>query len=443
MNVRGLRGFLIDTPAPGRVRAVRDGAVLIGEGRILATGPYAELREHADAQGATWQYSSESVIIPGLVDIHAHLPQYPAVARRESGLLPWLERHVFPLEREFNATAARKLAPVFFEALARHGTTCATLYAAIYEESCDEAFRVAEASGLRITIGKVMMDDGTYGNLPKDKVLSTSLAQSERLCRKWHGAADGLLGYAFSPRFAVTCSREMMTEAALLARKYDAYVQTHLSENHDEIACVRGRFPECSSYTDVYRSCELLGDRTILGHCIHLDEQEIAMLAESRSVVAHCPTSNFFLASGIMPLDRLQAAGLRIGLGSDVAGGPELNMWQVMRSTIEAQQARSFYESDVRQPSPADVFYLATLGGATALGKDEDIGSLDIAKEADLVVLDPIRCMSTARHSRNLLADLSAEDILSLLVYRGGAHAVVETFVRGRSVWRAPNEMLL
>jgi len=442
MQIKGYRGFLIDAPAVGKLRAIRNGALVVGDGRILATGSYDEVSSRDEFATVNWKYSSEAIILPGLVDIHAHLPQYPAVARQESGLLPWLERHVFPLEREFNAATARILAPRFFEDLAKNGTTCATLYAAIYEESCDEAFQAAEAAGMRITMGTVMMDDGAYGNLPKDKVLATSIAQSERLCRKWHGRNDGLLNYAFSPRFAVTCSREMMTEAAALAKKFDAYIQTHLSENHDEIVCVQKRFPECASYTDVYASCYLLGDRSIFGHCIHLSDDEIALLAATQSVVAHCPTSNFFLASGIMPLDRLQDAGLRIGLGSDVAGGPELNMWQVMRSTIEAQQARSFYLNDVRVPSPADAFFLATMGGAQALGMEATIGSFDVAKDADFVVLDASRCLPTAQPSRNLLSDLNAHDLLSLLVYRGGPHAVVETIVRGRAVYQAPTHPL-
>jgi guanine deaminase len=443
MHIRGYRGFLIDTPGSGKLRAIRNGALVVEDGRILATGSYDEVSTREEFADVQWKYSSESIILPGLIDIHSHLPQYPAAARRESGLLPWLERHIFPLEREFNAAVARTLAPRFFEALAKNGTTCAALYTTIYEESCDEAFQAAEASGMRITMGKVMMDDGTCGNLPKDKALETSLVQSERLCRKWHGRNDGLLTYAFSPRFAAACSREMMTEAAALAKKFDAYIQTHLSENHDEIVCVRQRFPECKSYTDVYASCGVLWDRSILGQCIHLTDDEIALLVETKSAVAHCPTSNIFLGCGIMPLDRLQNAGLRIGLGSDVAGGPEVNMWQVMRSTIEAQQARSFYHNDVPVPSPSDALYMATLGGAGALGIEAVTGSLDVAKDADFVVIDAARCLPTSTPSRNMLSDLNAHDIVSLLVYRGGPHVVVETFVRGRAVYQAPAPLLL
>lgn len=441
-TLKGLRGFLIDAPEPGRIRGVRDGAVLIDEGVIAAAGPFDEVRRAPGAEHVRWRHSPEAVLIPGLIDLHAHLPQYPVVARVEAALLPWLERHVFPLEREFNAAAAREQAPLFFEALARNGTTCAMLYATIYEESCDVAFEAAERSGMRIILGKVMMDDGSYGGLPPEKILPLSLEQSERLCRKWHGRDGGRLEYAFSPRFAVTCSEELMREAGLLARKYDAYIQTHLSENLDEIAAVRRRFPQFPSYAAVYEACGLLGDRSVLGHCIHLDEDEIARLAASRSVVAHCPTSNLFVNSGIMPLDRLLDAGLRVGLGSDVAGGPELNLWQVMRSAIESQKARSFYETGVRVPTTAELFHLATLGGAIALGKERIVGTFDVGKDADLVALD-LAAVQAYGGRGNMHCDLSAEEIVTLLVYRGGPAAVIETFVRGSSVYRAPAPPLL
>lgn len=439
---KGLRGFLIDSPEHGALRGIRDGALLIEDGAIAAVGPFDEVRRTPGAEHVRWLHSPEAVIIPGLIDVHAHLPQYPVVARVESALLPWLERHAFPIEREFNAGTARELAPHFFEACARNGTTCAMLYAAIYEESCDAAFQAAESSGMRVVMGKVMMDEGSYDKTPKDDVTALSLEQSERLCRKWHGHDGGRLEYAFTPRFAVTCSARLMTEASKLSEKYGAYLQTHLAENREEIDVVRQRFPEQASYTDVYGACGLLTERSVFAHCIHLEDGEIARLAESRAVVAHCPTSNLFLGSGIMPLDQLQDAGLRIGLGSDVAGGPELNLWQVMRSTIESQKARSFYNPGVRVPTTAETFRLATMGGAEALGKGDILGSFEIGKEADVVVLDV--SLACPRGSRgNVHCDLSAEEIIALMIYRGGPEAVIETFVRGRSVFRAPSPLLL
>jgi guanine deaminase len=284
-----------------------------------------------------------------------------------------------------------------------------------------------------------MMDIGTYGELPPEKIVATSLAESERLCKKWHGANGGLLDYAFSPRFAISCSRELMTGAAALAKQHGAYIQTHLAENLREIEQVKWQCRWGENYTDVYAKCGLLTERTVFGHCIYLCEAEREMLAAARSCVAHCPTSNFFLGSGIMPLDRLLDDGLRIGLGSDVAAGPELNMWQVMRSVIEGQKARSFFEKNVRVPSSADALHLATLGGAEALGKDDRIGSLEVGKEADLTIVDYGALLPYADGDMNAgNHDLSAEDILSLCIYRGGPHATAETFVRGRSIYRAP-----
>ncbi len=441
-SIKGLRGYLIDSPKRGTIRGVRDGAIIIEDGRIALAGPFGEVRRAPEAQGLHFLHSPEAVIIPGLIDIHAHLPQYPAVARVEAALLPWLKRHVFPLEREFNAATARAEAPRFLEALARHGTTTAMLYATIYEESCDAAFEAAAASGQRIILGKVMMDEGSYGALPADQILPLSLQQSERLCRKWHGHDGGRLEYAFSPRFAVTCSSEMMLGAAELAKKYDTFVQTHLSENHGEIAAVRDRFPNDPHYTGVYERCGLLGKRSVFGHCIHVSDAELASLIRTESVIAHCPTSNFFLNSGIMPLARFLDAGARIGLGSDVAGGPELNLWQVMRSSIEGQKARSFFEEGTRVPSEAELFYLATLGGADALGKADLVGSIEIGKDADLAVLDLCQALPYGRQG-NPHANLTAEEIITLLVYRGGPSTVAETFVRGRSVYRAPAPLLL
>ncbi len=433
----GIRGFLIDAPASKKLRGIRDGALVIEEGCITACGSYESIRVSQAGRDIRWMHSPEGVIIPGLIDVHAHLPQYPAVARHAEALLPWLKQHIFPLEKQFKAATSRGQSRAFFEDLARHGTTCAMLYAAIFEDSADAAFSAAEESGLRLIIGKVMMDVGSYCSLPVEKIPDQSCAESESLCRKWNGRDGGRLEYAFSPRFAVSCSGELMRRAGELAQKHGAYLQTHLAENTDEVALVKSLFPDRASYTDVYAHYGLLGPKTVLGHCIHLSDEEIAQLAATRSVIAHCPTSNFFLASGLMPMERFRHAGLRVGLGSDVAGGPELNMWQVMRSAIETQKALYFHDPSVPLTSAVEAFHLATLGGADALGKSRTIGSFEIGKEADLVVLD-LAAITPYGRKLNPHAQLTAEDVITLLVYRGGPVAVVETFVRGRSVYRAP-----
>src|SRR5205085_10621356 len=222
------------------------------------------------------------------------------------------------------------------------------VYTAIYEDSCDVAFEAARDSGLRVIMGKMMMDIASYGQLQPKKVLSVSILESERLCRKWHRFDDGRLEYAFSPRFAVACSEKMMRSAAELAARIDAYLQTHLAENREEIEKVHHLFMGARDYTHVYEKCGLLTPKTVLGHCIHLKPREVEAIAVSQATVAHCPTSNLFLGSGLMKLDQLLKAGIAVGLGPDVAAGPELNMWQVMRGAIDVAQARSSYEANLR-----------------------------------------------------------------------------------------------
>jgi guanine deaminase len=439
-SLLGLRGFIIDAPEYDRLRARADGALILDGSHIAEIGDYRELSTRPRPQPVRWLHSNRAAIFPGLIDLHTHLPQYPAVARGESELLPWLRRHIFPLEREFKGARVGPEAAAFFAELARHGTTSAMIYSAIFEDSTEAAFHAALASGLRIIMGKMMMDVGSYGNLQPTKVVSISLHESERLCRTWHGAGNGLIEYAVSPRFAVSCSEKMMRGAAELAANYGVYLQTHLAENLEEIEKVRHQFPGAQDYTDVYDQCGLLTERTVLGHCIHLSDREREALAARGARIAHCPTANLFLTSGIMPLDRMRAAGLHIGLGSDVGAGTELNLWQVMRSAIESQKARAMYEADVQIPTPGGVLHLATLGAAEALGKGAYLGTLDVGKEADITVMDlgallPYRQTKAAN-------DLTAEDALNLCIYRGGPHAVLETFVRGQSVFRAPEPEL-
>lgn len=433
----GIRGWLIDAPEyGGRLRSWSDGALIIDGRTIVEVGDHDMLSKRPRDRPVRWLHSNRVAVFPGLIDLHSHVPQYPAVARGQTELLAWLRQSIFPVERDFTGPRGRREAGAFFAELLRQGTTTAMLYTAIFEDSCQAAFEAAAKSGLRVIMGKMMMDVGSYGSMQPCKIPSVSLHESERLCQTWHGAAEGLLEYAFSPRFAVSCSERLLRSAGELAGKYGAYLQTHLAENREEIGKVRNLFSWARDYTDVYERCGLLGPRTVLGHCIHLDEREHEALAASGAAIAHCPTANLFLGSGIMPLDKLRRAGIRIGLGSDVAAGPELNLWRVMRGAIEAQRARSFYEEDVEVPTPADVLHLATQGGAHALGKGDIIGSFEPGKEADLTVLDYGALLPYHKSSKSS-ATLTAEDVLSLCIYRGGPEAVVETFVRGQSVYRA------
>lgn len=430
----GIRGWLIDAPEFGKLRSWPDGALVLDGGLIAEVGDYMTLSKKPRPQPIRWQHSDRVVVFPGLIDLHTHAPQYPAVARGTSELLPWLRQYIFPLEKEFTGPRGRREAAAFIAEVARHGTTTAMVYTAIFEDSCEATFQAAAEKGLRAIIGKLMMDVGSYGAHQPSKIPSISLTETERLIKKWHGGNDGLIEYAVSPRFAVSCSEKLMRSAAELAQQHGTYVQTHLAENREEIEKVRHLFPQAQDYTDVYARCGLLGPRTVLGHCIHLTAREQAAIADAGAAIAHCPSANLFLRSGILPLDTVRAAGIHVGLGSDVAAGAELNLWRVMRDAVESQSARSFYESSAPLTA-AGALHLATQGAADALGKGRVIGSFDIGKEADLTIMNPGALLPYRTKGAN---DLSADDVVSLCVYRGGPDAVVETFVRGRSVYSAP-----
>jgi guanine deaminase len=368
--------------------------------------------------------------MPGMVDLHAHLPQLPNAGLGAGlDLLTWLERYIFPLEREFDEEAAEKLAPVAFRSFAAVGTTTAVVYGAVYEASLDACFRAAETHGIRAVIGKVMMDRLRYDPTVLDaEVLELSLRQSQNLIERWHGRDDGRLLYAVTPRFAVSCSAEMLRESAALAAATGAYWQTHLAEDRHEVEEVGELFPDAADYTDVYERAGGLGPKAILAHAIYLGEREIERLAATRSRVAHCPSSNLFLSSGAMPLARYLEAGISVGLGSDVAAGPDLSLFSVMRAGAYTQSGLRTMLGETR-PSLATLDWLrmGSLEGARALGLEQRIGSLEPGKEADFICVDPRVTSPTAAGE---MSDPS--DLMSRLIYRGRPDMIRGAWVRGR-----------
>ena len=371
------------------------------------------------------------VVLPGMVDLHVHLPQLPNAGLGGGlDLLAWLEGHIFPLERGYDRARAELEAPAAFRAMAAAGTTTAVAYAALWPDSTDAAFAAAEAHGIRAVIGKVMMDRGSYDpDIEPGQILETSLAQSDELAARWHGRDGGRLQYAFTPRFAVSCSPEMLRESASLARSHGAYWQSHLAEDRAELAQVASLFPESRDYLDVYDGADALGARTILAHAIHLSVREIGRLVQSDARVAHCPASNLFLASGMMPLAAYRAAGMSIGLGSDVAAGPELSLFSVMRAGAVTQRALA--AGGARHDGilgPLDWIRMGTLGGALALGLEGQIGSLEPGKEADLVAVDPR--LTAPLPGGEPPADPA--DLASRLIFRPHPDMVRAAWVRGR-----------
>ncbi|HEY4190497.1 MAG TPA: guanine deaminase [Candidatus Limnocylindrales bacterium] len=372
------------------------------------------------------------VLLPGMVDTHAHLPQMPnAGVGFALDLLTWLDRLTFPTERSWSDPAvAARLAPQIFEAFAAAGTTTVLAYGVVYQAAMDAAFRAAETHGIRAILGKVMMDRVTYDpTIDPKTILKRSLRESEDLIERWHGAAHGRLGYAVTPRFAISCTTDMLRESAALARSSGTWWQTHLAEDPFEIAEVRRLFPDTIDYVDVYDRAGGLGPRTVLAHAIHLSDRELERLVETGTHVAHCAASNLFIGAGVMPLGRYRRAKLSIGLGSDVSGGPDASIFSVMRVAAYSQMARrSLAEDDADVLTPLEWLRLGTLDGARTLGLDDVIGSLETGKEADLIVVDPTDVMPLAGQR----PDDDPDDLASRLIFRTHPDMVRGAWVRGR-----------
>jgi guanine deaminase len=428
--LRALRGQLLsfqDDPAEvgaaASHRYIKDGLLIVEAGRIKAVGEAHELLPTLPAATPVDSWP-DCLILPGLIDTHIHLPQTQVIASFGAQLLDWLQNYTFVEEQRFADVAhCAQIASFFLDELARNGTTTAVVYGSVHPQSIEAFFTESERRGTRMVAGKVMMDRGAPAGLLDTP--ERGYAESEVLIRRWHRRGRQL--YAISPRFALTSSDAQLDAAGALLRAYpDCYVQTHLSENPDEIATVLGLFPWAGSYTEIYDRFGLLGPRSIFGHCIHLSADERQRLSASRSVAAFCPTSNLFLGSGLFDLKALRdpARPVRISLATDVGGGTSYSMLRTAAEAYKVLQLKG-------QTWPAlEVFYTLTLGNARALGLEHEIGTLEPGSAADLVVLDPRATPAMAHRMARIEGDLAAT--LFLLIILGDERTVRATYVLGQ-----------
>ncbi|HEY9786204.1 MAG TPA: guanine deaminase [Candidatus Obscuribacterales bacterium] len=400
-----------------------DGALIVdGNGRIVDVGAWAALKKTYAAVDEIYDYERR-LIFPGFVDLHIHLPQVTQVGKSGDTLLGWLEKYIFPAESRFSEPQhARQIANWFFDELPRNGTTLAVVFTTIHEEAADIAFEVAAHKGNRVVMGKVMMDRHSPPSLSEE--LSQSLKSSAKLAERWHGYDDNRIQYAFTPRFAITSSDDMLRETGKLWRNYPGtFVHTHLAESKEEVRSVAELFPRSRSYLDVYDQAGLVGERSVFAHAIHIDDTDLAVLSRSKSALAYCPSSNFFLKSGIFPIARVKDKGVQFGLGSDVAAGPSMCLFGVMKDA-------NFIQPEI-WISPAELLYYATIGGARALKLDHKVGSLERGKEADFVIVNPNNRSAVPGNILNHPTD----EILSVLVFMGDDRMIEGTYVRGKAIY--------
>jgi guanine deaminase len=401
---------------------LEDGLLVTRAGYIDAIGPAHELMPNLPPDVEVVSHG-DSLLMPGFIDAHIHYPQTDVIGSGGRQLLDWLEDYTFPTERRFSDPVyAREVAEFFLDELVRNGTTTAMVFCTVHRASVDAFFEAAVARRMRMIAGKVLMDRNCPEYL-RDTV-STGERDSRELLERWHGRER--LSYAITPRFAVTSSDAQLESAGQLAKAFpDALIQTHVAENLAEIAWVKQLFPQARSYLDVYDRYGLLRERAVYAHCIHLDQPDRARVAQSGASAAFCPSSNLHLGSGLFDIAAADDAGMPFSIATDVGGGSSFSMLRTLGDAYRVAQLTH------QHLSPLRAFYLATLGGARALGIESQVGRFAVGAEADFIVLD---LRATPLIGRRTAQSLTLAEKLLVLMTLGDDRVVSRTYVLGREV---------
>ncbi len=427
MKTKLLRGRVLDFVAEPQsiddssaYRYFEDGAVLLSGGKIAACGEWSDIRGKMPEDCPVADHRPH-LILPGLIDPHIHFVQMQVVASYAANLLEWLNTYTFVEEQKFaDPEHGARIAEAFFDTLVRHGTTTAAAYCSVHGASAEAFFAEAEKRNMAMIGGKCMMDRNCPEALRDSP--QQGYDETKALIEKWHGR--GRANYAITPRFAITSTPAQMEMVQALIDEFpDAYVQTHLSENSEEIAFTMELYPEHPDYLGVYEYYGLLGNKSLFGHAIHLSDREVGMMAETASVAVSCPTSNLFLGSGLFDHDLLNNAGVPIGVATDIGGGTSFSMLKTMDEFYKIQQLHG------QRFNPLMAFYRMTLGNARALLLADRIGTLEAGSDADIVALN---AQATPEMALRYQSVSSLSEELFLLQTLGDDRAVVETYVSGK-----------
>ena len=396
-----------------RKDAIVQGDLLISDGRI------AEVDEEIGSYADDTIDARDCAVLPGFIQTHIHLCQTLfRGAADDLSLIDWLKNRVWPMEAAHTKESIRASARLGIAELIKGGTTCALTMETV--RHTEEVLRVVDESGFRATVGKCMMDKGDDVPRALHEETAASIRESVALIEQWHGRGDGRVRCCFAPRFAISCTRELLSEVSELARKHKVMIHTHSSENKNECEIVEAETGRRNvAYLD---SLGISGAHVLLAHCIHLDTEEIETLSRTKTNVAHCPSSNLKLGSGLARVAEMLARKIPVSLGADGAAcNNRLDMFTEMRTAALLQKLAHGPEV----LSAAQVLRMATIDGARALGLDNEIGSLEVGKRADVIVVD-----------LNQLHSSPKQDVISSLVYSAQPADVRATIIDGRIVMR-------
>ncbi len=403
-----------------------DGILVVSEGKIVESGNYDVI--HTRYQGIPVTDYSGKLIMPGFIDSHIHYSQSEIIGMYGCQLLDWLNDYTFPAEEAFSSPEhAEQIARFFIRELLKNGTTTCMAYATVHSISVESLFAIASEYNMCMLTGKVLMNR----NAPENILDTTGKGETETrsLIESWH--RKGRNRYVITPRFAITSTQDQLESAGRLHAEYpDTYIQTHLSENKDEIASVLSLCPEHSDYLEVYERTGLLTDHTVFGHCIHLSTKECERLASAKAIIAHCPTSNLFLGSGLFNMPQANYYNLQTTLATDVAGGTSFSMLRTMGEAYKVQQLNGYPISSL------ELLYKCTLGCAKALHLENEIGNFKPGCNADFIVVDYASTSSQQLRKEHLvrIGKWNIENKLFGLQILGDDRAIQATYLMGVQV---------
>lgn len=401
---------------------IKDGLLIVESGKVKAVGNYQDLKNQLENIEVI-DYK-DKLITPGFIDTHQHACQSAIVAAYGEKLLEWLGDYVFPSESKYSDNEfARKNLNFFLDELVKNGTTTAVSYGPLFYEATNIFFEELNKRSMRFITGNIIMDENSPDTLKL--TAQQNYDNAKKLIEKWHN--KNRLSFCVSPRFALSCSEQMLELCSSLKKTYpDIYVQTHLDENISEVKEVKKRYPWSKNYMDVYDHYGLVTDKTIFGHCIHLTDPELQLFKDSKAIMSTCPLSNNFLGSGLFNFEKAAKYTDRITLGTDWGAGNSLSMFAVMDDVYKVAMLNSY-----KMPSMVR-WYLCTFGAAKSLGLDEKIGNFKPGKEADFIVID----LYASPYLRYRLAD--AEDIfemLFILMTLGDDKNIEATYIYGHPAY--------
>ena len=419
-NIYCIKGDILYTKEFGVFESIEDGYIVLKDSKVK--GVYKELpKEYSDLKIIDY---SNLLIIPGLIDLHLHAPQFPNIGLGlDKELIPWLETYTFPEESKYSDIEyAKKVYSKLINEIWKYGTTRCCVFATIHKESSKLLMELFNISGLGAYIGKVNMDYNSPVKLLEDT--NKSINDTEEIIKEYKDKYT-LVKPIITPRFVPSCSDKLLKSLGKLAIKYNLPTQSHLSENKEEIKIVTNRYPNEPNYASVYKYSNLLGQtKTIMAHCIHLTDEEISLLANNNVYVAHCPTSNVNLSSGIASIRKLISNGVKVGLATDISGGHTLSLIEVMAYTMQMSNLK-WIESNYQDAplTTAEIFYLATKGGGDFFG---NVGSFEEGYDFDALVIDDTK--------EDTFKYLSLEERLQKFIYSGDYKKIKVRYVNGNIV---------